>query len=110
MPEYLDQLPLDPYARQPFHYEPTGLNYRLSYWSANAANVRLKSNTPFLWSVGAGDVRLKLQMDDRFYDEPQEPLAPGEEPKSKPVQPGYWFENEGEGSWDNKNLVFPLRE
>jgi hypothetical protein len=110
VPEYLDHLPLDPYARQPFHYEPTGLNHRLSYWSLNGQRVRLQPNTPFLWSVGAGDVRLKLEIDDRFYGEPQEHLAAGEEPKPNPIEPAYWFYNEGEVSWDNKNSLFPLSE
>jgi hypothetical protein len=109
VPEYLDQLPIDPYAQQPFHYEPAGLNHRLSYWGNNGP-VRLKARTPFLWSVGAGDVRLKLWMDDRVYGEPPEHLAPGEEPKAKPIEPAYSFDNEGESSWGDKNFVFPLAQ
>lgn len=57
VPEYLAELPLDPYGRQPFQYLPAGLELPLEHWSAMSNFGRIDPHTPFFWSVGIADVQ-----------------------------------------------------
>ncbi len=67
MPEYLTQLPLDPYAGQPFQYEPAGLELPLDQSREEVAfRQSIQAHTPLFWSVGPGNARLKQMQTTRF--------------------------------------------
>lgn len=51
-PTYLPHGVVDPYSGKPFGYEPQGLEYELK------GDVELPAHTPFLWSVGIGNMNL----------------------------------------------------
>jgi hypothetical protein len=59
VPEYLENLPVDPYSRQPFEYEVAGLDLPLKSWGNGANFDRIEANTPLFWSVGAGNATVK---------------------------------------------------
>jgi hypothetical protein len=52
VPDYLPHVPLDPYAGEPFQYEPHGLPGPLRGQTAADSNEPVPSNTPIFWSVG----------------------------------------------------------
>lgn len=58
VPEYLDDLPIDPYSRQPFHYEAAGLDLPLRPFTSSNF-TRIEANTPMFWSAGAGSAQLR---------------------------------------------------
>ena len=107
MPDYFEQLPLDPYARQPFQYNPSGLNLKL-YWHFDRDYHHLEPNTPFLWSVGEGNVRLKQIGTGSAAEEPQPPKQEGDEPAPAKPEPYFAFGNDGQFEWSDGTLVFPL--
>jgi hypothetical protein len=57
VPDYLHRLPFDPYFQLPFEYEPAGLDLPLR----NTWIGRLEPYTPFIWSPGLGNARIKKQ-------------------------------------------------
>ncbi|MEX2141176.1 MAG: hypothetical protein WD894_18065 [Pirellulales bacterium] len=58
VPDYLDQVPLDPFSGQQFVYRAAGLELPLH--RRNWSNFeRIEANTPLFWSVGAGNARLE---------------------------------------------------
>jgi hypothetical protein len=107
VPNYLHELPLDPYALQPFQYQPSGLNLPLKYWNPYGDNERIEPHTSLFWTVGPGDVRLK-QLHQAEFPDNSEPQPNGEEPVPKKEEPRYEFVNEQAGWWNTKNLAFPL--
>src|SRR5205085_919233 len=52
VPEYLKELPLDPYSSQPFVYQPVGLNLPLDCWMPGSETNRIEAHRPLFWSVG----------------------------------------------------------
>jgi hypothetical protein len=108
VPDYLEQLPLDPYARQPFQYSPAGLNRPLKYvtFVGDYTNYSMiDRHRPFFWSVGAGNVRMILLT---IQVESKQPLATDEEAKPGNLELVYQFVNEDQSWWDDYTLVFPM--
>jgi hypothetical protein len=107
VPDYLEQLPLDPYSRQPFQYEPKGLDRPLENWTGSATNLAwLRANTPFLWSVGPGNARLRKMGHTRWTNNPSDP-------DGKPVEVHefvYALTVEEQPWWGETSFVFPLTE
>jgi hypothetical protein len=107
VPKYLDSLPLDPFSKQPFVYESSGLDYPLEWsWVWQSGFHRLEPNTPVFWSVGPGDVRLK-RLGHLTTQAADESVPEGiSQQKSEPVyqlmsaDDSWW--------WGDKALVFPL--
>jgi hypothetical protein len=58
VPDYLDQMPFDPFSGQQFFYRADGLELPL-LGTGRSNYGRIEANTPLFWSVGAGDARLK---------------------------------------------------
>ena len=108
VPDYLEQLPLDLYANQPFQYEPHGLSMRLRPWSRWADREQVEPQTPLLWSVGAADVRLK-EMEGEENPPNGDPPPDGEAPPPQKVEPRYEFRTDEMGWHNTKPLVFPLK-
>jgi hypothetical protein len=107
VPDYLEELPLDPYARQPFQYQPNGLNLPLGFWSYGQDYKKIDPQTPLFWSVGAGDVRLK-EVFGPEYPDTADPPPDGEQPQAQKRLRRYEFINEDQGGWNNNTLAFPL--
>ncbi len=96
VPDYLDNLPLDPYASQPFQYEPDGLEWPL--------HGRVAPHTPFLWSVGAGNARLVRRYHSRYEDDDNDPGTEKNEIKERV----YALASQERPWWNEPALVFPL--
>jgi hypothetical protein len=60
VPDYLDQVPLDPFSGQQFVYRAAGLELPLRGLPKSNFD-RVEANTPLFWSVGAGNARPKQQ-------------------------------------------------
>jgi hypothetical protein len=58
VPEYFDNLPIDPYSRRPFQYEAAGLELSLRPFTSSNF-TRIEANTPLFWSAGAGNAQLR---------------------------------------------------
>jgi hypothetical protein len=58
VPDYLPDLPIDPYSRQPFHYEAAGLELPLRPFTSSNFTL-IEANTPIFWSAGAGSAQLR---------------------------------------------------
>jgi hypothetical protein len=100
-PDYLAIVPLDPFARQPFQYEPRGLKLPLRGWRGRYAEIRLEPHMPFFWSVGAGNARLK-QMEVSEMEE-------GDSGGESVVRWETVYELvSDEPAWDYRAFVFPL--
>jgi hypothetical protein len=56
--DYVHRARLDPYSGQFFQYEPAGLELPLRIYHRGNFS-RIEANTPFIWSVGSGNARLK---------------------------------------------------
>jgi hypothetical protein len=106
-PEYLEQLPLDPYARQPFQYQPAGLDLKLKYWTPDHQYKLVNPHTPFFWSVGPSNVALKKITEGNPFFGENDPTPIGQEPIPKKFEPQYEFIIE-ESGWNYTTLVFPL--
>jgi ABC-type transport system involved in multi-copper enzyme maturation permease subunit len=105
VPAYLELLPMDPYAGQPFQYEATGLDLPLVHWSAFSNFHQIDANKPFLWSVGPGNARLTWWRRDR--PEPRDAEQTGQE--REPVIEHVYILATEEQLWRNEPaLAFPL--
>jgi hypothetical protein len=82
VPEYLLEVPLDPYGQQPFQYLSAGLDLPLEPMNSLGNFSRVESHTPMFWSVGIADVHLRQLLKDA----PQEFEAP--EPDQAAAGPG----------------------
>jgi hypothetical protein len=107
VPDYLHELPLDPYARQPFQYLPSGLNLPLIYWTIADGHERIEPHTPLFWSVGPGNAGLK-EVERAEFPDNSEPEPNGELPPKK-EEPRYEFLSEDAAWWNTIPLAFPLR-
>jgi hypothetical protein len=105
VPAYLDTLPLDPYAGQPFQYEATGLDLPLVRWSAFSNFQQIDANTPLLWSVGPGNARLTKWWRNR--PEPPDAEQTGEL-REAVREPVYILATEEPTWWNEPALAFPL--
>ena len=85
IPTYLQPLPLDPYAGQPFQYEARGLDLPLVRWSNISNFQQISANTPLLWSVGAGNARLKREYLSRQVPNPADPTGEVRDVVNEPV-------------------------
>jgi hypothetical protein len=107
-PDYLEQLPLDPYARQSFQYQRVGLDLKLKYWSPDHQYKFVDPHTPFFWSVGPGNVTLReVTEGSPFFGGNDDPTPIGEEPIPNKFEPQYVFINE-ESGWNLATPAFPL--
>ncbi len=106
VPEYLAELPLDPYSSQPFEFERAGLELPLEERSGAANFQRIEAHTPFFWSVGAGDFRLVQQ--SHSQSQPGEESDP-DHPRQQVAVSTYVFFSE-EWPWDGDVFAFPLPE
>jgi hypothetical protein len=103
VPQYLAQLPLDPYSRQSFGYEPAGLNLPLEWWNGSRSSLT-EPHSPLFWSVGPGDVRLK-QLNRTTYQAADESMPDGEAREKQ--EPIYQFRPD-QSWWGDELLVFLL--
>jgi hypothetical protein len=108
VPKYLERLPFDPYSRQPFQYAPAGLGHSVECPLDHAHFMRIDPNTPFFWSAGVGNVRLREIVTSRS-------VANSGNPDEGPVRTEtttiYLFVNESQFdqvSWSDETLAFPL--
>jgi hypothetical protein len=108
VPEYLEQLPLDPYSLQPFQYNPSGLDLPLTFRDFDGNNKEVRPDTPLLWSVGVGNVRLREFNRGSIAEEDVKPTPEGEEPTPTKPKPRYEFFNEDQTWRNNNTLAFPL--
>jgi hypothetical protein len=107
VPDYLDQLPLDPYSRQPFQYEPNGLDARLENWTGFSTNFGyVEADTPFLWSVGPGNARLRKMDRPRWTTNPSDPEGQAIEVREFV----YVLTVDEQPWWGETGFVFPLAE
>jgi hypothetical protein len=108
VPQYLTQLPLDPYSNRPFIYQPDGLDHPLQ-WRHSVEGVhqgeRTEPHTPFFWSVGPGDIRLTLSNSTKY--EPADENPPEQERQQK-TEPVYGFRTDDSWWWADRVLVFLL--
>jgi len=123
IPKYLDQLPVDPYTRQPFQYEPMGLEFPFQIFArdfGNAVNFsaytgvdffhqtriasRIEPHTPFLWSGGAG-----AKSPRRSIPNPADPrdYIPDDEVVEL-QEPTYYFRSDQQPWWNDPFFIFPL--
>ncbi|MEX0612052.1 MAG: hypothetical protein WD738_14435 [Pirellulales bacterium] len=105
VPEYLDTLPLDPYSRQPFQYEPDGLDLPLERMSYMTNIERIASNTPLFWSVGSGNARLLWQVRTRFEDSEQD----SDEDRIEIKETVYVFGSSDDPWYNDPAFAFPLQ-
>jgi hypothetical protein len=109
VPDYLHELPLDTYARQPFQYLPSGLNLPLIYWTIAGGQERIEPHTPLFWSVGPGNAGLK-EVERAELPDNSEPQPNGEPPPPKKEEPRYEFLSEDAAWWNTNTLAFPLKK
>jgi hypothetical protein len=106
VPEYLDNLPIDPYSRQPFQYEAAGLELPLRPFTSSNF-TRVEANTPLFWSAGAGNAQLR-PWDYASY-EPDESNPKGSEYGQTMVRESvYVFVSQDEEMLGAPPFVFPL--
>jgi hypothetical protein len=97
VPNYLDSLPMDPYSGEPFQFEPQGVDLPLQ-------NLNLDPMTPFLWSVGPGNARLRQSENTVWEQNTSDP-----ERDRLPAQVKvYVVTSEERYWWGEAGLVFPL--
>jgi hypothetical protein len=97
VPDYLDSLPTDPYSGDPFQFEPQGVDLPLQ-------NLNLDPMTPFLWSVGPGNARLR-QSDNTVWEQNTGDPESDRLPTQVKV---YVVTSEEQYWWGEAGLVFPL--
>ena len=104
MPDYLKELPFDPYSGQPFNYSPFGLDLPLRRRVYSGSDL-IPQETPLVWSVGPGNSRLT----QRETTSTEEGTDPNIEPTE--VREEFYALVGVDIYWDNEPaLVFPLPE
>ncbi len=74
-PDYLADVPLDPYSQEPFEYRAAGLDLPLRYEYPLRYNGSVfAANTPLLWSVGSFNYVLKQHIvnEENYGESPNE--------------------------------------
>lgn len=59
-PDYVDQLPMDPYSGRPFEYRPAGLDLQLQTYYPSY--LQIAAHTPLFWSAGPSELLLTRQV------------------------------------------------
>jgi hypothetical protein len=78
VPDYLEQVPIDPYSGTPFLYRPKGVDRIVSgVYVPPHYDARIEPSTPFFWSVGRFNLNKLIQTTDtstiRDSDDPNAP-------------------------------------
>ncbi|MCC7475579.1 MAG: hypothetical protein IT425_09300 [Pirellulales bacterium] len=76
VPEYLTQLPRDPYSVQNFEYRAGGLERPLAVWGVSSSDM-IPPHTPLLWSIGPNE----------FYMQEYQKLAANDAGDSESADP-----------------------
>ena len=105
VPDYLAQLPTDPFTAntQPLSYAAAGTDAILNRYENNGT-VRVERNTPFVWSVGPTNVRLKRRELVSYNRDVSDPSADLVEIRSV----YYVLQGERDDWYRGDPLIFPL--
>jgi ABC-type transport system involved in multi-copper enzyme maturation permease subunit len=106
VPEYLAELPLDPYSGQPFGYEPDGLDLPLQRTGHVTNFERIEPGRPLFWSVGSSGSRLMRETNTKMV--PGESDSPDDRIEVK--EPIYRFRSDDDPWWNDPAFAFPLRK
>jgi hypothetical protein len=104
VPDYLSEMPLDPYLRQEFQFEPAGIDLPLQVHLGDRKEP-IPPHTPLLWSVGSGDAR--IHRSEREHYEPETVDNP-EGTARAVTEPVAMLMSDEMPWWNDPILVFPL--
>jgi hypothetical protein len=104
VPDYLSEMPLDPYSRQEFQFEPAGIDMPLQVHLGERKEP-IPANTPLLWSVGSGDAR--IHRSEHTHYEPETVDNPEGEAQAV-TEPTAMLRSDEAPWWNDPVLVFPL--
>jgi hypothetical protein len=113
VPDYLSEMPLDPYSRQEFQYEPGGIDLPLQIHhdqdgmaGSRVASVKsIPAETPLLWSVGSSDARIRRWESTHYEPE----MVDNPEGQARQVaEPVATLSSDEAPWWNDPVLAFPL--